>query len=116
MSVRLIKKTKAWEIIQASGQREFDPQETMHVLTANKPIYWSWGVHNGICSNKWLAFKVQGHHHRGWVLITLGWEDLYKVTLMTSKGRIVSETEGLYFDQLVEHIDNKVEKIPAYEN
>lgn len=116
MSVRMIKKTKAWEVIQECGQRDFDPQETMHILTANKSIWWSWGVSTGISTHKFLAFKVNGHHHKGWVVINLMWEDLYRVTLITTHGNIKNQSEGLYFDQLVEWIDEKVEKIKEYQS
>jgi hypothetical protein len=118
MSVRKLstKSNKAWDAIIECGQREFDPQETMHILTANKPIYWSWGVSNGICTHKVLALKVNGHHHKGWVVINLMWEDLYRVTLISTHGNIKNQSVGLYFDQLVEWIDNKIEKIEAYQN
>ena len=40
--------------------------------------------------------------------------DLFDVYLTTLQGTIKDKIEGLYFDQLVEWIDEKIEKIPAY--
>jgi hypothetical protein len=107
---------KVFELVRSLAGREFDFEQTMHVLTADRNIWWSWGVSNGKCSTKWIVFKTNGHHHKGWVLITLGWEDLYKVRLITTHGRITAERDGLYFDQIVDYIDEKVEKISAYEH
>lgn len=110
------KSNKCLEAIYNCSQRDFNHQETMSLLTANKPIYWSWGVSKGICSDKMLALKVNGHHHKGWVVINLMWEDLYRVTLITTHGTIKHQSEGLYFDQLVEYIDTKIEKIKEYQS
>ena len=105
---------KVFELILSLGRREFDPQETMNVLTTNKKIWWSWGVASGKCSHKWVALKVNGHHHKGYVCIDLGWEDLYRITIISTHGNIKKQIEGIYFDLLVECIDNEIERIPAY--
>lgn len=105
---------KVFELVRSLAEREFDFEQTMYVLTANRNIWWSWGVSDGKCNNKWIVFKTNGHHHKGWVLITLGWEDLYKVYIINTHGRILAHKDGLYFDQIVDYIDEKVEKIPAY--
>lgn len=98
------------------GQRTMDPNETLKVLTRNQPIFWSWGVSKKVnLNNLGLILKVSGHHHKGWVLITLGWEDLYRVHIIANSGEIVNEYEGIYFDDLVEIIDNRIEKIEDYE-
>jgi hypothetical protein len=101
---------KVFELVCSLGEREFDFEQTMHVLTADKMIWWSWGVSGGKCSQKWIVFKVNGHHHKGWVVITLGWEDLYKIYIVTTHGKIKHQQDGLYFDQIVEYIDKKIEK------
>ena len=58
--------------------------------------------------------NVQGHHHKGHVYIFVNGSDLFDVYLTTTQGTIKMKIEGLYFDQLVEWIDEKVEKIPDY--
>lgn len=101
--------------LMVKGEREFDPNDTMRVLAHNTIIYWSWGVSKKVnLNNKGIILKVSGKHHKGWVLVTLGWEDLYKVYIVSNKGDIINEYEGIFFDQLVEVIDNRIEKIPDY--
>ncbi len=107
---------KVFELVRSLGRREFDPQETMNVLTSNKTIWWSWGVAFGKCSHKWIAFKVNGNHHKGYVCVDLGWDDLYRVTIISTHANIKQQQDGLYFDQIVEYIDEAIEKIPAYSN
>ena len=107
---------KVFDLVLSLAEREFDFEQTMYVLTANKNIWWSWGVSNGKCSNKWIVFKTNGYRHKGWVLITLGWEDLYKVYIITTHGRIRAQQDGLYFDQIVNYIDGQVEKFPVHQH
>lgn len=60
-----------------------------------------------------LLFKVNGLRHKGHVMITLSASDLYNVKIgRLSKGEFVQKGDtltGVYFDQLVETIDNLVE-------
>ena len=93
-------------------ETEFDIQETINVLTYNRTIYWSWGVSKLYnCQNKGLLLKVNGHHFNNYVLITLGWDDLYNVHYLNEKLVEVEKTEGVYFDMLVDIIDERIEKI-----
>lgn len=101
----------------SKGESTFDVSETMKVLQRRLSIYWSWGTSKVVnLQNKGLILKVSGHHHNGWVLITLGWEDLYKVHIISNTGEIKNEYEGIFFDQLVEVIDNRIEKIKDYKH
>lgn len=104
------------EILKPLFEREFYPKETLSVLTHNKPIYWSWGVSKLMnVNNKGLLMKVKGHHHKGYVFITLGWEDLYKVHFISTHGNIKDSKEGIFFDMLVEVIDDRIERIKEYQ-
>jgi len=100
--------------------RVLNPKELLALLQSNQSIFWSWGAHAfTIDTNrgtKMLRFKVKGHHHRGHVYIFLNGADLFDVYLTTTQGKIVNKTPdmGLFFDQLVDWIDNKIEKIPEY--
>jgi hypothetical protein len=97
-------------------EREFNLKETIMILRNNDSIFWSWGVSRMInFMNKGLLFKVSGHHHKGWVLVTLGWEDLYKVHIISNKGVVKNSYEGIFFNQLTEVIDNRIEKIKEYQ-
>lgn len=95
---------------------EFNVSETMKVLTHDPSIYWSWGVSNKYnLNNKGLLLKVNGHHHKGFVLITLDWSDTYNVYILTKSLDVIAEYSMIYFDNLVEVIDNRIERIEAYQ-
>ena len=96
-------------------EREFNLQETMQVIQANKMMFWSWGANQfGNIDDKGLIFRVRGHHHKGYIFITLAWNDTYTVTLITTHGNIKKTFKEIYFDVLQETIDNAVEKVPEY--
>lgn len=96
-------------------QDTFNPSETMGWLTRNRNMYWSWGVSKKInFENKALVLKVSGHHHKGYVIITLAFDDTYTVSLVQTTGRVKETIEGIYCDCLQEFIDNKIECISEY--
>lgn len=96
-------------------EREFDTNETLKVLTHNKNIYWSWGVSQLFnCHNKGLLMKVSGHHHKDYVLVTLSWDDTYKVSYLDGELKVIGTDEMVYFDELVERVDNRIERIGEY--
>ena len=100
--------------------REMNVKELMQLLKMNVSIFWSWGVHNiridSVKNGYTKAFRmnVSGHHHKGHVYIFLSYMDLFDVYLTSTQGMIKQKIEGLYFDQLVDWIDEKIEKIPEY--
>lgn len=100
------------------GEREFNPMETLQLISRyNSMIWFSWGVPTSsikILGNKGLLFKVSGHHYKGMVLITLSFLDLYDVHLVNPDGEVTEKMEGIFFDQLQEIIDNRIERIPDY--
>lgn len=99
------------------GEREFNTKETLDLLKMNGFKFWSWGANNfRNLQDKVLTFKVQGHHHKGYVCISLGWDDTYTIRLMTTQGRVKFKMEGVYFDELFEILDEKIERIPEYVN
>ena len=114
MSVQLEK------TVREQLKRGFNPNETMQVLTHNVSVYWSWGVSKRIAYRNdeqqvtGLLLKVNGNHHKGYVLITLDWMDVYEVTIINNRGRILNKYENVYMDMLTEVIDNRIEKIPDY--
>jgi len=102
------------EVIKNTVQRDFDAKETLQVLTINKSIYWSWGVSQRYADKNYLLLKVSGHHHKGYVLITLNYNDTYKVSIVSYRGKLLQTFDEVYFDQLTEIIDNRIEKIKDY--
>lgn len=98
-------------------QDSFNPAETMQWLTIDRNIFWSWGVSKKInLGNKGLLLRVNGHHHNGYVLITLSPMDTYSVHIIKTNGTLVSTTHDIYCDMLQDFIDTKVEKIAEYVN
>lgn len=74
---------------------------------------WSWGAHAWVGGENFLQFKVQGHHFKGIVKITLNSMDLYDIEFIKA-GKVIHEVNGIYFDQMTDIIDEYVEKIPGY--
>jgi hypothetical protein len=103
------------KVINGLVKREFNPAETLKVLQQNIMILWSWAP-RGYTNLRDLAliFRVSARRHKGYVVITLDWNDTYIVTLMRLNGTITKTFEGVYFDQLVETIDNEIERISEY--
>jgi len=98
--------------------------------TVGQGVLWSWGqsalqsvsesvlttlgITNGLGA---LKFKVNGHHHKGHVLIVLNGADTYDVYICSiRKGqmKIKDEVKGLYFDEVGSWIDEKVEYVEEY--
>lgn len=100
--------------------REIYIPDLMSLLRSSGPIFMSWGACDFTVDNKnspkVFRMRVSGHHHKGFVYIFLNGMDLFDVYLTTSKNIIKERTEeeGLYFDQLVEWIDDRIEKISSY--
>ncbi|KAF2520056.1 hypothetical protein E0W68_02210 [Flavobacterium salilacus subsp. salilacus] len=96
--------------------RTFDVAETLMLLHQPTPsIFWSWGVELKLnYKNMGLLLKVNAHRHTGWLLISLSFSDLYDVYLFEDE-KIKDEIKGLYFDQLLKAIDDKIEKLDNYE-
>lgn len=106
---------KIIETCKTLVKRDFDQKETIKVITYNKTIYWSWGVSKLYnFEGKGLLLKVNGNHHKGYVLITLAWDDTYEVHIISTHGNVKSSHTDIYFDVLAETIDNLIERIPEY--
>jgi hypothetical protein len=108
---------KLIQLCRGFGEREFDPRETLRLLQSYQFRFGSWGGSRFTnLENKGLLFKVQGHHHKGYVYITLGWDDTYTIRLISTQGNVKFEMEGVYFDVLFDILDEKIERIPEYSN
>ena len=109
------KKTFFTKEIQEKVEREFDVKETFRILRFNPTISMSWGLHNPMnFENKAFLFKVNGYIHKGWVMITLGWNDTYTFRLLNGQYREVYKETEVYCDVLRDRIDEKVEKQSEY--
>ena len=107
--------TKVLKLCFEFGEREFNPQETIQLLKMYGYKFWSWGANQfRNLGDKVLTFKINGHHHKGYVCISLGWDDTYTVRLVSTQGNIKFEQTGVYMEDLFDVIDINVEKIPEY--
>ena len=104
------------KVVQGLLERDFNPNETMiQLLHFGNGRILSWGITQRInVQNKGLVLKVSGHHHKGYVLIVLGWDDVYKFHLVSTRGVIKQSVENVYFDELFDKIDKKIEFISEY--
>lgn len=104
------------QVLQPLLQREFDILDTVTLLKrTNINVWYSWGVSKMVnVDDKGLLMKVRGHHHKGYVFVTLGWEDLFQVHIISTQGNIKESIEGIFFDNLQSIIDEKVERVKEY--
>jgi len=95
--------------------REFDPQETLILLHhPNANVFYSWGVSEKInFNNKGLILKCNAHHFKSYLGIFLSFKDLFDVHLFED-GKIIDSITDLYFDQLRDAIDKRIEYIKDY--
>jgi hypothetical protein len=111
----MAKLNKNFENIENLLQREFDVNETVKVIQHNKSVYWSWGVERLLnFKNLGLLLLVNGHHHKGWVLIILAWNDTYSFYLLEPNKTIKKEQHEVYFDMLQNCLDKDIEYIESY--
>jgi hypothetical protein len=98
--------------------RVLDPKELLTLLRMNINMFWSWGARAFTIDNqkncRMFRMRVSGHHHKGHVYIFVNGSDLFDVYLTTLQGTIKTIGTDLYFDQLAEWIDERVERIPDY--
>jgi hypothetical protein len=97
------------------GKREFDPSETLNYFKAHGFLFWSWGASRFTnFNNLGLCFKVNGHHHKGYVFVALDWSDTFDVHIINTQGRVLNTYNEVYIDELFNVIDNRIEKIKEY--
>ena len=87
----------------------------MTILKAQLMVVWSWGFHKPIALENGLRFNVQGFKFRGIVEVVYNeGRDLFDVRFL-KRNKVVNTIEGVFFDSLVEVIDDFVEKTADYE-
>ena len=87
----------------------------MSILKTQLMVMFSWGFHQPVAIENGLQFKVQGFKFRGIVEVVYNeGRDLFDVRFLKRK-KVVNTIEGVFFDSLVEVIDDFVEKTADYE-
>jgi hypothetical protein len=90
----------------------------MQILKSQVIKMWSWGFNSpkSLPNNKGLKFKVNGFKHRGWVEVIYDeGTDAFNINLLNNRNNVVKQINGAYIDNLVDIIDNAVEKTDNYE-
>lgn len=106
--------------VKKASCREMYIPDLIDLLRSSGYIMMSWGANNFMVDKKngtqMFRMNVQGNHHKGHVYIFLNGSDLFDVYLTTIQGTIKNRTEemGIYNDQLIDWIDEKVERMPDY--
>lgn len=87
----------------------------MQILRSQLMVMWSWGFNSPIAIENGLRFKVQGFKFRGIVEVKYNeGSDLFDVSFIKA-GKVIKTIDGVFFDMLVETIDNYVKKTSDYE-
>ena len=97
-------------------EREFSVKETLSQLQHNMRLFMCWGVSRLINhANKGLLLSVNGMNLKGFVFITLAWDDTYTVRFYNTKyNEVKPKLTNVYCDELTQRIDEVIEKIPEY--
>ena len=79
------------------------------------PKVWSWGAHNWMNqSDLLLRFTVNGNLFKGYIFIGVNGKDLFDCYLVNTNGFIKEEVYDIFIEDLIEMIDERVEKIKNY--
>jgi hypothetical protein len=98
-----------------SGHRPFDDMQGLVNAVRPNPVVWSWGAHAWTKMNDFcLRFKVNGHHHKGYVYLVVNGSDLFDIYLTKNNDKITKIIDDVYIENLIRSIDEAVERLPSY--
>ena len=87
----------------------------MSILKTQLMVMFSWGFNSPIAIQNGLRFKVQGFKFRGIVEVVYNeGSDLFDLSFI-KRNKVVKSIDGVFFDMLVDTIDDFVEKTADYE-
>lgn len=89
----------------------------LSIFSTQPYVVMSWGVCKfaALQGDSVIIFHVQGYKFNGWVKVLYDeGSDLFNIIYLSNKGDTVNEQKGIYFDELVNTIDNYVEKTQDY--
>ena len=87
----------------------------MSILKTQLMVMFSWGFNSPVAIQNGLRFKVQGFKFRGIVEVVYNeGSDLFDLSFIKA-GKVVKSIDGVFFDMLVDTIDDFVEKTADYE-
>ena len=78
-------------------------------------VVYSWGFHKPMALENGLRFKVTGFKFRGVVDVVYNeGRDLFDISFIKSN-KVVKSIDGVFFDMLIDTIDDFVERKPDYD-
>ena len=78
-------------------------------------VVYSWGFHNPMALENALRFRVNGFKFRGVIEIAYNESsDLFDVSFIKAN-KVVNRIDGVFFDMLINVIDDYVERTPDYD-
>ena len=87
----------------------------MSILKTQLMVMFSWGFNSPVAIQNGLRFKVQGFKFKGVVEVVYNeGSDLFDLSFV-KRNKVVKSIDGVFFDSLVEVIDDFVEKTADYE-
>ncbi len=94
------------------------PKYILSILQSQPTIVWSWGAHDWascrIQEKEGLRFSVQGFKYKGDVAVLYDeGADAFEIVLLNRTPEHV--VSPVYFDELVDRIDELVERVADYE-
>lgn len=86
----------------------------MSILKTQLMVVYSWGFHQPMALENGLRFKVTGFKFRGVVDVVYNeGRDLFDISFIKAN-KVVQSIDGVFFDMLVDVIDDVVERTPDY--
>lgn len=87
----------------------------LFILRSDMTILMSWGFESPMVIKLGLQFNVNGFKHKGLIRVVYDeGADLFNVSLINEDGTLKESLEGIYFDELVDTIDEHVERVDNY--
>ena len=90
----------------------------LSIFSAQPMVVLSWGVckFGAIKGDRGIIFHVQGYKFNGWVKVVYEkGDDFFKVIFLSNENKTVEEKKGIHLDELVNTIDEYVEKTDDYD-
>ena len=86
----------------------------MSILKTQLMVVWSWGFHQPMALENGIRFKVTGFKFKGIVYVIYNeGRDLFDVSFI-KRNKVIKSIDGVYYDMLVDTIDDFVEKTSDY--
>ena len=86
------------------------------ILLSNRMVVMSWGTHNAKTIKNGIRLQVNGFKHVGFVEIVYNiGKDLFDVKLIGFEYEVKKELNSIYFDDLLNVLDDAVERVENYD-